>query len=145
MQKDNKQTYFGKKNTPKHDFACCETDPQKIKQNKPHILCSRPRKKVPAHKTRDAARRTTSVIWRKPGKHLGSGVGIVFVVLGGRIWDRNPGVFPARHEPFSLSLIVLERNSAAILPSPSIQHNKSVPTSTCSIGKPSKGYTVPRP
>ena len=39
----------------------------------------------------------------KAGAFLGSGIGIVFVVLGRRILDGTPGVFPARREPCSQS------------------------------------------
>ena len=37
-----------------------------------------------------------------------SGTGIVFVVLGRRMLDGRPGVFPERHEPYSQVFIVLE-------------------------------------
>ena len=40
----------------------------------------------------------------KAGNYLGSGIGIVFAVLGKRILNGKPGGFPARHEPFALSL-----------------------------------------
>ena len=36
---------------------------------------------------------------------IGSGIWIVFVVLGRRILDRKPGVFLARHESMNLSLL----------------------------------------
>ena len=49
---------------------------------------------------------------RKAGNYMGSSIGIVFVVLGRRIFDGKPGVFPARHEPCSQSLIVHENNKA---------------------------------
>ena len=45
---------------------------------------------------------------------MGSGTGVVFVVLGSRISGGKPGGFPEKHE-LDLSLPVHERNKAALL------------------------------
>ena len=68
---------------------------------------------------------------------MGSGIGIVLVVLGRRILNGKPGVLPARHRSFSQSLIVHERTTAALLLS--LERSTHV-SPTCSIGKPNKGY-----
>ena len=62
-----------------------------------------------------------------PGTFLGSGTGIVFVVLGRRILGGKPGVFQETHE-LGLSLPVLERNKAALLLSLSKFCYQRVPT-----------------
>lgn len=56
------------------------------------------------------------------GKYLASGIEDVFVVLEKRILGRRPGVLPSRHDTSSQSRIVLERDIAALLLSPSVQH-----------------------
>ena len=71
---------------------------------------------------------------RKAGNYLGSGIGIVLVVLGRRILDGKPGISAARHEPCSQTPIAHERNTAALVLSLSKQHTW-VPTITCSIDK----------
>ena len=58
----------------------------------------------------------------KPGNYRGSGIGIAFVVLGGRILRGKPGVFQARNELSSQSLMVHAWKIVALLPSLSKQH-----------------------
>ena len=58
----------------------------------------------------------------KPGNYLGSDIGIVFVVLGRRIWDDGkPGVSPARHKLCSKSPRARKEYQDALLPSLSKQ------------------------
>ena len=67
-------------------------------------------------------------------------LGSYFVELGRRILDGKSGVF----RQGAPSLIVVERNTAALLLSLSNQYYSWVPTKACSIGKPGKGYNVTR-
>ena len=74
----------------------------------------------------------------KGGNYLGTGIGIILVLLGRRILDGKPRVSGRGTSPRFSNPSCKERNKAIV--SISTQPNKWVTTRTCIIGKPTKGY-----
>ena len=74
----------------------------------------------------------------KAGNFLGTGIGIVFALLGRRILDGKPGVLGRGTSPGSVFHRARKEESCNVL-SQRNEH-KRVKTGACSVGKPTEKY-----